>query len=108
MAAPAKTPAAILSKLNAELVRIITLPDVRERFSAQAFTVVGPHVQSGGVGSTRGRLGAAVAIGLLAGIIGAVLLDVVMRRRASGAGSLDQAPAAMRREAERRADTSAR
>ena len=75
---------------------------------AQAFTVVGPHVQSGGVGSTRGRLGAAVAIGLLAGIIGAVLLDVVMRRRASGAGSLDQAPAAMRREAERRADTSAR
>ena len=43
MAAPAKTPAAILDELNAELVRIITLPDVRERFSAQAFTIVGDN-----------------------------------------------------------------
>ena len=81
---------------------------VATTMKAQAFTVVGPHVQSAGVGSTRGRLGVAAAIGLLAGIIGAVLLDVAMRRRASVAGSLDQAPAAMRREAERRADTSAR
>ena len=69
---------------------------------AQAFTVVAPHTQSAGVGSTAGRLGAAVAIGLLAGVIGALLLDYAMRRRAPATGSLDSAPSALRREADRR------
>ena len=69
---------------------------------AQAFIVVPPHTQSAGVGSTAGRLGAAVAIGLLAGVIGALLLDYAMRRRAPATGSLDSAPSALRREAERR------
>jgi hypothetical protein len=81
---------------------------VATTMKAQVFTVVGPHVQSAGVGSTRGRLGAAVAVGLLAGVIGAVLLDYAMRRRARTSGSFDQAPAALRREAERAADTPAR
>ncbi len=75
---------------------------VATTMKAQAFIVVAPHTQSAGVGSTAGRLGAAVAIGLLAGVIGALLLDYAMRRRAPAAGSLDGAPSALRREAERR------
>ena len=75
---------------------------VATTMKAQAFTVVPPHTQSAGVGSTAGRLGAAVAIGLLAGVIGALLLDYAIRRRAPATGSLDSAPSALRREAERR------
>ncbi len=41
IAAPAKTPAAILDKLNAEMVKIINQPDVQERLAALAFTPVG-------------------------------------------------------------------
>jgi hypothetical protein len=74
---------------------------VATTMKAQAFTVVAPHTQSAGVGSAAGRLGAAVAIGLLAGVIGALLLDHAMRRRAPAAGSLDGAPSVLRREAER-------
>ncbi len=81
---------------------------VATTMKAQVFTVVAPHVQSAGIGSTRGRLGAAVAIGLLAGTIGALLLDYAMRRRTSVTGSLDSAPAGLRREAERRTGSSAR
>ncbi|MFI5177463.1 MAG: hypothetical protein ACHQO8_02810 [Vicinamibacterales bacterium] len=75
---------------------------VATTMKAQAFTLVAPHTQSSGVGSTAGRLGAAVAIGLLAGVIGALLLDYAMRRRACAAGSVDAAPSALQREAERR------
>jgi tripartite-type tricarboxylate transporter receptor subunit TctC len=39
--APAKTPEAVLDKLNAEIVRIIKQPDVQERFAALAFTPAG-------------------------------------------------------------------
>lgn len=39
--APAKTPAAILDKLNQEILRILQAPDVKERLSALAFTPVG-------------------------------------------------------------------
>jgi tripartite-type tricarboxylate transporter receptor subunit TctC len=35
--APAGTPRAIVDKLNAEIVRILQLPEVRERLSAEAF-----------------------------------------------------------------------
>ena len=35
--APAATPRAIVDRLNAEIVRILQLPDVRERLSAEAF-----------------------------------------------------------------------
>jgi tripartite-type tricarboxylate transporter receptor subunit TctC len=35
--APAGTPRAIVDKLNAEIVRILQLPDVRDRLSAEAF-----------------------------------------------------------------------
>lgn len=37
MLAPAGTPRAIVDKLNAEIVRILQLPEVRERLSAEAF-----------------------------------------------------------------------
>jgi hypothetical protein len=75
---------------------------VASTMKAQAFIVTGAHVQGTGVGSTKGRLGAAVAIGLLAGVIGALLLDFAMRRRAADAETLDRAPASLRREAESR------
>ena len=39
--APAKTPDAILDKLNHEIVRILGLPDVKERLATLAFTSVG-------------------------------------------------------------------
>jgi tripartite-type tricarboxylate transporter receptor subunit TctC len=39
--APARTPDAVLDKLNAEIVRLLREPDVRERLSALAFTPVG-------------------------------------------------------------------
>jgi hypothetical protein len=81
---------------------------VASTMKAQAFTVVAPHTQSAGVGSPAGRLGAAVAIGLLAGIVGSLLLDYAMRRRTLAAGSLDHAPAALRREAEPRTGSSTR
>ena len=41
IAAPAKTPAPIHDKLNAEMVKIINEPDVKERLAALAFTPVG-------------------------------------------------------------------
>lgn len=41
IAAPAKTPTAVLDKLNAEMVKILNLPDVKERLSTLAFTPVG-------------------------------------------------------------------
>lgn len=81
---------------------------VATTMKAQAFTVVAPHVQSAGVGSTKGRLGAAVAIGLLVGVIGALALDYASRRRASASGSLDDAPSALRREAESRSSSQIR
>jgi tripartite-type tricarboxylate transporter receptor subunit TctC len=41
VAAPAGTPKEIVSKLNAEIVRIIRLPDVRDRLAAEGADVVG-------------------------------------------------------------------
>jgi len=41
IAAPAKTPDAVLNKLNAEMVKIINEPDVKERLATLAFTPVG-------------------------------------------------------------------
>ena len=41
IAAPAKTPAAVLDKLNAEMVKILGQADVRERLNTLAFTPVG-------------------------------------------------------------------
>lgn len=75
---------------------------VASTMKAQAFIVTGAHVQGAGVGSTKGRLGAAAAIGLLAGVIGALLLDFAMRRRVADAEPLDRAPASLRRDTESR------
>ena len=41
IAAPAKTPVAILDKLSAEMVKIINAPDVQEKLATLAFTPVG-------------------------------------------------------------------
>jgi len=41
IAAPAKTPAPVLDKLNAEIVRIISTPEMKERLATLAFTPVG-------------------------------------------------------------------
>jgi tripartite-type tricarboxylate transporter receptor subunit TctC len=41
IAAPARTPDAVLDKLNAQMVKIINEPDVRERLATLAFTPVG-------------------------------------------------------------------
>jgi tripartite-type tricarboxylate transporter receptor subunit TctC len=41
IAAPAGTPPAIINKLNAEIVRIVALPDIRERFLALGAEPVG-------------------------------------------------------------------
>lgn len=41
IAAPAKTPAPVLDKLNAEMVKILNEPDVKERLATLAFTPVG-------------------------------------------------------------------
>ena len=41
IAAPANTPTAILDKLNAEMVKILNQPDVKERLATLAFTPVG-------------------------------------------------------------------
>jgi tripartite-type tricarboxylate transporter receptor subunit TctC len=41
IAAPAKTPTPILDKLNAEMVKIINEPDVKEKLATLAFTPVG-------------------------------------------------------------------
>jgi hypothetical protein len=53
---------------------------IARTMKATSFGVVAPHQQSAGVGSTAGRVGAALAIGLLAGVIGALALSAVSRR----------------------------
>lgn len=53
---------------------------VARTMTATSFGVVAPHLQSAGVGSTAGRAGAAVAIGLLVGVIGTLALGVLTRR----------------------------
>jgi len=75
---------------------------VARTMKASALTVVAPHERGAGVGSTAGRLGAAVAIGLLAGVAGALALDYTSRRRRifDDQAPVD-APAAFRRRGER-------
>ena len=41
IAAPVKTPDAVLNALNAEMVKIMRQPDIRERFDTLAFTPIG-------------------------------------------------------------------
>ena len=41
IAAPARTPAPVLDQLNAEIVRIINTPEMKERLATLAFTPVG-------------------------------------------------------------------
>ncbi len=53
---------------------------VARTMKAQAFTVVAPHEPGAGLSSTAGRLAAAIAIGLLAGVIGALVLDYIASR----------------------------
>lgn len=41
LVAPAKTPQPVIARLHAELVKIVNMPDVRERFGAQHAEIVG-------------------------------------------------------------------
>ncbi|MEK6593504.1 MAG: tripartite tricarboxylate transporter substrate binding protein [Pseudomonadota bacterium] len=41
LAAPAKTPKAVVDRLHTEMVKIVNMPDVRERFEAQHAEIVG-------------------------------------------------------------------
>jgi tripartite-type tricarboxylate transporter receptor subunit TctC len=41
LAAPARTPRAVIDRLHAEMVKIVAMPDVRERFEAQHAEIVG-------------------------------------------------------------------
>ena len=41
LAAPARTPAAILDRLNAEVAKMLASPEVKERLTTLAFTSVG-------------------------------------------------------------------
>lgn len=70
---------------------------VAATMKAQLLPATGPHLASSGVGSTAGRLGAAVAIGLLAGVIGALVLEGVTRRRRRESDALAEAPAVIPR-----------
>lgn len=54
---------------------------VAATMKATSLGVAPPHRPSAGVGSTAGRLGAATAAGLIAGIAGALALDWASRRR---------------------------
>jgi len=54
---------------------------VARTMTATAVSVVAPHERSAGIGSTAGRLGIALAFGLLAGVAGALALDYGARRR---------------------------
>ena len=69
---------------------------VARTMKASSFGVVAPHQRSAGVGSTAGRLGAAVAIGLLAGVIGALALSAAAGRRAPET-AVAETPAPLRR-----------
>jgi hypothetical protein len=71
---------------------------VSKTMKAASFAVETPHLRGAGVGSTAGRLGAAVAIGLLAGVVGAFALDWASRRRRTpDLPEGEEAPAAFRR-----------
>ncbi len=54
---------------------------VARTMTAQAVFPIPAREERTGLGSTPGRLGAAVAVGLLAGVLGALALDVAARRR---------------------------
>ena len=69
---------------------------VASTMKVQLIPSVAPHIQTSGVGSTRGRLAAAVAIGLLVGVIGALAIDPLVRRLRPRS-PIDEAPAEMRR-----------
>ncbi len=54
---------------------------VANTMKANAVTVTAPYIPSSGTGSLAGRLGAAVAIGLLVGVLGALALSYASSRR---------------------------
>ena len=71
---------------------------VTATMKAEAFTVKAPREYGGGLGSTPARVGAGAAIGLLAGIIGAVLLDMILRRREASVYGVEDTPVTTQRE----------
>lgn len=57
---------------------------VARTMSASVLTVIGPHERSAGVSSTAGRLAVATAIGVVAGVTGALALDYLAKARRRG------------------------
>jgi len=71
---------------------------VTATMKAQAFTVKAPHEYRGGLGSMPARVSAAAAIGLLAGVVGALVLDMILRRRAESVYGVEDTPVTTQRE----------
>ncbi len=71
---------------------------VAATMTAAAFTLKAPHEYGGGPGSMPARLGAAAAIGLLAGVVGALALNRLLRRSASSVYGVGDTPVATQRE----------
>jgi hypothetical protein len=66
---------------------------VSATMTAQLLSSTGPHLASEGIGSTAGRIGAALAFGLLAGVLGALALEALSRRARGAEPAFDDAPA---------------
>ena len=73
---------------------------VASTITAQSFTVKAPHDYTGGLGSTPARVAAGALIGLVAGVLAAVGLDALMRRRSRD--EAEQVPPSLRPIEERR------
>jgi hypothetical protein len=80
---------------------------VARTMRAQAFTLASPRTSSARLGSTLGRTAAAIAVGLIAGIAGALALDYAARRRAptEAREPIDARPAFRSRAQRRREST---
>jgi hypothetical protein len=69
---------------------------VARTMNVRMLTSDAPHNTSSGVGSTAGRFGAAIAAGLLVGVLGALALDFARNRRAPVLGPSDESVATLR------------
>jgi hypothetical protein len=76
-------------------VRLVQSYDVVQRsIAAQAFAVKAPHEFGGGLGSPTARIAAGALLGLVLGMLLALMLDAIDRRRSA---AIDEAPPSLRR-----------
>ena len=69
---------------------------VQSTMAAQSFTVRAPHEYGGGLGSPTARVAAGAVVGLVLGVLLAVTLDTIDRRRGR-TSDVDEAPPSLRR-----------